>query len=128
MRLIPASLLQILFSVRPERQPMEQMQYYLLFRWFAGLGIGNLAWVPPVISKNRDRLLTAEMPRKVMAAVRAHREVAPLLSDNHFPAGGTLVKARTSMKSFQPKPEGTPPAPETHPEVTRPETAPLRPA
>ena len=52
---------------------MEQMQYNLLFRWFVGLGIDDAVWVPTVFSKNRDRLLTTEMSRKVMAAILAHR-------------------------------------------------------
>lgn len=108
-RLIRASLLQILFSVRSERQLMEQMQYNLLFRWFVGLGIDDPVWVPTVFTKNRDRLLTTEMSRKVMAAILAHREVAPLLSDEHFSVDGTLVKAWASMKSFQPKAEASPP-------------------
>jgi transposase len=136
-RLIRASLIQILFSVRSERQLMEQMQYNLLFRWFVGLGIDDPVWVPTVFTKNRDRLLTTEMSRKVMAAILAHREVAPLLSDDHFSVDGTLVKAWASMKSFQPKtgdtsPDddpGGPPGPdataEDHPEPTKPETAPM---
>src|SRR5919107_2983123 len=78
-RLLRAALIQILFSVRSERQLMEQMQYNLLFRWFVGLGIDDAVWVPTVFSKNRDRLLTTEMSRKVMAAILAHRQVAPLL-------------------------------------------------
>ena len=108
-RLIRASLIQILFSVRSERQLMEQMQYNLLFRWFVGLGIDDPVWVPTVFTKNRDRLLTTEMSRKLMAAILAHREVAPLLSDDHFSVDGTLVKAWASMKSFQPKATDTPP-------------------
>ena len=137
-RLIRASLLQILFSVRSERQLMEQMQYNLLFRWFVGLGIDDQVWVPTVFTKNRDRLLTTEMSRKVMAAILAHREVAPLLSDEHFSVDGTLVKAWASMKSFQPKPEisppddegpGDPPSPDTtaadQPEQTQTETDPM---
>jgi transposase len=108
-RLIRASLIQILFSVRSERQLMEQMQYNLLFRWFVGLGIDDPVWVPTVFTKNRDRLLTTAMSRKVMAAILAHREVAPLLSDDHFSVDGTLVKAWASMKSFQPKADDTPP-------------------
>jgi len=108
-RLIRASLLQLLYSVRSERQLMEQMDYNLLFRWFVGLGIDDPVWVPTVFTKNRDRLLTTEMSRKVMAAILAHREVAPLLSDEHFSVDGTLVKAWASMKSFQPRPEGGPP-------------------
>jgi hypothetical protein len=80
-----------------------------LFRWFVGLGIDDPVWVPTVFTKNRDRLLTTEMSRKVMAAVLAHCEVAPLLSDDHFSVDGTLVKAWASMKSFQPKADDTPP-------------------
>jgi len=88
---------------------MEQMQYNLLFRWFVGLGVDDPVWVPTVFTKNRDRLLTTEMSRKVMAAILAHREVAPLLSDEHFSVDGTLVKAWASMKSFQPKGTEAPP-------------------
>ena len=136
-RLIRASLIQILFSVRSERQLMEQMQYNLLFRWFVGLGIDDPVWVPTVFTKNRDRLLTTDMSRKVMAAILAHREVAPLLSDDHFSVDGTLVKAWASMKSFQPKPgdtppdddPGSPPGPEAstedHPAPPEPETDPM---
>ncbi|MFX0543169.1 IS5 family transposase [Roseovarius sp. S4756] len=102
-RLIRAGLLQILFSIRSERQLMEQMDYNLLFRWFVGLGIDDPVWVPTVFTKNRDRLLTTDMSRKVMAAILAHPEVRPLLSAEHFSVDGTLVKAWASMKSFQPK-------------------------
>ena len=48
---------------------------------------------PAVFTKNRDRLLTTDVARKVLAAILAHRDVAPLLSDEHFPVDGTLVKA-----------------------------------
>jgi hypothetical protein len=85
------------------------MDYNLLFRWFVGLGIDDPVWVPTVFTKNRDRLLTTDMSRKVMAAILAHREVAPLLSDEHFSVDGTLVKAWASMKSFQPKADAAPP-------------------
>ena len=108
-RLMRASLIQILFSVRSERQLMEQMQYNLMFRWFVGLGIDDPVWVPTVFTKNRDRLLTTDIARKFLAAILAHREVAPLLSDEHFSVDGTLVKAWASMKSFQPRPEAAPP-------------------
>ena len=134
-RLIRASLIQILFSIRSERQLMEQMQYNLLFRWFVGLGIDDPVWVATVFTKNRDRLLTTEMSRKLLAAILAHRDVAPLLSDEHFSVDGTLIKAWASMKSFQPKATGTPPddedpgdpptaAPDAHsPDRPQPETA-----
>lgn len=121
-RLIRASLIQILFSVRSERQLMEQMQYNLMFRWFVGLGIDDPVWVPTVFTKNRDRLLSTEMSRKVMTAILAHREVAPLLSDEHFSVDGTLVKAWASMKSFQPKPVSTPPDDEGPGDLPGPDT------
>ena len=108
-RLIRASLIQILFSVRSERQLMEQLHYNLMFRWFVGLGIDDPVWVPTVFTKNRDRLLTTNMSRKVMAAILAHREIAPLLSDAHFSVDGTLIKAWASMKRFQPKADAGPP-------------------
>jgi transposase len=124
-RLMRASLIQILFSVRSERQLMEQMHYNLMFRWFVGLGIDDPVWVPTVFTKNRDRLLTTDMSRKFLAAILAHREVEPLLSDEHFSVDGTLVKAWASMKSFQPRQEGVPPdddapgnAPATRPDQT----------
>lgn len=103
-RLLRASLVQILFSIRSERQLMEQLQYNLLFRWFVGLGIDDPVWVSTVFSKNRDRLLNTDIARKFLAAILAHDKVAPLLSDDHFSVDGTLVEAWASFKSFRPKP------------------------
>lgn len=102
-RLLRAALIQILFSIRSERQLMEQLEYNLLFRWFVGLAIDEPVWVPTVFSKNRDRLLTTDIARKLMAAILAHEKVAPLLSDDHFSVDGTLVEAWASFKSFKPK-------------------------
>ena len=118
-RLLRAALVQILFSIRSEMQPMEQMQYNLLFRWFVGLSIDEAVWVPTVFTKNRDRLLNADIARKLMTAILAHEKVAPLLSDDHFSVDGTLVEAWASFKSFKPKataggaepPDGDPPPP-----------------
>ena len=74
-RLLRASLIQLLFSVRSERQLMEQMRYNLLFRWFVGLGIDDPVWVPTVFSKNRDRLLTTDIARKFLAAILVSNEL-----------------------------------------------------
>ena len=104
--LIRAALLQILFGVRSETQLMEQLAYNLLFRWFVGLSIDEPVWVPTVFTKNRDRLLNADIARKLMAAILAHEKVAPLLSDDHFSVDGTLVEAWASFKSFKPKASG----------------------
>jgi len=53
-KLLRALLLQAFYSVRSERQLMEQMNYNLLFRWFVGLSVGEPVWVPTVFSHNRD--------------------------------------------------------------------------
>ena len=105
-RLIRASLLQVLFSIRSERQLMYQVHHSNLYRWFIGMGIDDDAWDPTVFSKNRERLLNTEIARKVMAGILEHPKVAPLLSDEHFSVDGTLIKAWASMKSFRPKDEG----------------------
>jgi transposase len=102
-KLLRASLLQAFFSVRSERQLMEQLDYNLMFRWFVGLGIDDPVWDATVFTKNRDRLLDAEVAAKFMAAVLAHREVKPLLSSDHFSVDGTLVEAWASLKSFRAK-------------------------
>jgi len=102
-RLLRASLLQAFFSVRSERQLMEQLDYNLMFRWFVGLGVDDAVWDATVFTKNRDRLLDAEVAAKFMAAVLAHREVRPLLSSDHFSVDGTLVEAWASLKSFRAK-------------------------
>lgn len=102
-RLLRAALVQILFSIRSERQLMEQLEYNLLFRWFVGLSVDEPVWVPTVFTKNRDRLLTTDMSQKLMAAILAHEKVAPLLSDDHFSVDGTLVEAWASFKSFKRK-------------------------
>jgi transposase len=118
-RLLRAHLLQALFTIRSERQLMEQIDYNLLYRWFVGLGIDDPVWVPTVFTKNRDRLMDADVAAKFMAELLAHKDVRKLLSDEHFSVDGTLIEAWASMKSFQPrpdaaapeKPDGDPPPP-----------------
>lgn len=52
-----ALLLQVLYTIRSERQLMEQLDYNLLFRWFVGLGVDDAVWERTVFCANRDRLL-----------------------------------------------------------------------
>jgi transposase len=111
-RLLRALLVQAFYSVRSERQLMEQLDYNLLFRWFVGLGIDDPVWDVTVYTKNRDRLLAGEIAAKFMTAVLERPEVKALLSDEHFSVDGTLVEAWASLKSFRPKDgSGEPPAP-----------------
>lgn len=102
-RLLRASLLQAFYTIRSERQLMEQLDYNLLYRWFVGLGIDDPVWVPTVFSKNRDRLLEADVAKQFLKRLLAHQEVSPLLSDEHFCVDGTQLQAWASMKSFVPK-------------------------
>ena len=87
-----ALLLQAFYSIRSERQLMEQLHYNLLYRWFVGLGVDDPVWVPTVFTKNRDRLLEAAVARKFLAELLAHRDVRALLSDDHFSVEGTQVQ------------------------------------
>ena len=110
-RLLRALLLQAFYTIRSERQLMEQLHYNLLYRWFVGLGVDDPVWVPTVFTKNRDRLLAAEVASKFLAELLAHKEVRVLLSDEHFSVDGTQVQAWASMKSFVAKDgSGEPPS------------------
>jgi transposase len=110
-RLLRALLLQAFYTIRSERQLMEQLHYNLLYRWFVGLGVDDPVWVPTVFTKNRDRLLEAEVARKFLSELLAHKEVRVLLSDEHFSVDGTQVAAWASMKSFVAKDgSGEPPS------------------
>ena len=102
-KLLRASLLQAFYSVRSERQLMEQIEYNLLYRWFVGLGVDDPVWDHSTFSKNRDRLLDADVAAKFLDAVLRHPKVKRLLSDEHFSVDGTLIEAWASMKSFRPK-------------------------
>jgi transposase len=110
-KLMRALLLQALFSVRSERQLMEQITYNMMFRWFVGLSLDAPVWDVTVFTKNRDRLLQGDIARAFLAAILADPAVTPLLSDEHFSVDGTLIEAWASMKSFKPKDgTGEPPA------------------
>ena len=111
-RLLRASLLQAFYTVRSERQLMEQIDYNLLFRWFVGLGIDDPVWDHSTFSKNRDRLLDADVAARFLEAVLRHPKVKRFLSDDHFSVDGTLVEAWASLKSLRAKDgSGEPPAP-----------------
>jgi transposase len=111
-RLMRALLLQAFYGLRSERQLMERLEFDLLFRWFVGLGIDDVAWDQTSFGKNRDRLLAGDVAARFLAEVLADAKVKRLLSSEHFSVDGTLIDAWASMKSFRPK-DGSaePPAP-----------------
>jgi transposase len=111
-RLLRATLLQLLYSIRSERQLVERIEFDMLFRWFVGLSIDEKVFDASTFSKNRDRLLTQEIAQGFLASLLALPEVKRLLSAEHFSVDGTLLKAWASMKSFRPKDgSGEPPSP-----------------
>jgi len=108
-KLLKASLLQAFFTIRSERQLVEQIGYNLLFRWFLDMALDEKPWNATVFTKNRDRLLKAEISAHFFAAVLAQARRKKLLSSDHFTVDGTLLEAWASIKSFRPKdgpPEG----------------------
>ena len=102
-KLLRAQMLQMLYSVRSERLLMEEMDYNLLFRWFVGLNADEEVWDATTFTKNRDRLLEAEVAKEFLARVVEQARAKSLTSDEHFTVDGTLLEAWASAKSFQPK-------------------------
>lgn len=105
-KLLRAMLLQVLYSVRSERQLMEQVQYNLLYRWFIGLSMDDKVWVPTVFTKNRQRLIQHGAVLAFFEQVLAQAEQRNWLSKEHFSVDGTLIQAWASHKSFVPKDSG----------------------
>lgn len=99
-RLLRASLLQVLFTIRSERQLVEHIEYNLLYRWFVGLDIDEAVWDHSTFTQNRDRLLDKEMAGYFFAGVKELASWPSLSSDEHFSIDGTLLDAWASHKSF----------------------------
>src|SRR3569833_563950 len=102
-QLLRALLLQAFYSIRSERQLMEQLDYNLLFRWFVGLSMDAPVWDASTFSKNRERLLAGDVAQRLLAAVVDQPRIKALMSNEHFSVDGTLIQAWASHKSFQPK-------------------------
>ncbi len=100
-RLLRALLLQIFYTIRSERMLMEQLDYNLLFRWFVGLNMDEPVWDATVFSKNRDRLLEADVAKLLFQLVLQEAKASELVSDEHFTVDGTLLEAWASLKSFK---------------------------
>jgi transposase len=106
--LLRASLVQVLYTIRSERLLMEELDYNLLVRWFVGLSMDDVVWDHSVFSKNRNRLLDADIAQQFLQHVVGLAREQNLLSDEHFTVDGTLIEAWAGQKSFVKK--GTPPA------------------
>jgi transposase len=102
-RLLRATLLMVLYSIRSERQLMEQMNYNLLFRWFVGLEMDDAVWDVTVFTKNRERLLSGAISQQLLESVLVEARAHDLLSEEHFTVDGTLIQAWAAARSFQDK-------------------------
>lgn len=114
-KLLRALLLQILYTVRSERQLIEQLDYNLLFRWFVGLSMDDPVWDVTVFTKNRERWLAGEVAQAFFNAVLDQARSHDLLSAEHFTVDGTLVEAWASLKSFKRKGEDSQTPPDDDP-------------
>jgi len=110
--LLKATVLMALYSIRSERAFCEQLNYNLLFKWFLDMRIDQPAFDATTFTKNRQRLLEAEVADEFFAAVVAQAKLRRYLSSEHFSVDGTLLEAWASHKSFKPKagPPSQPPA------------------
>lgn len=108
-RLLKASVLIALYSVRSERAFCEQLDYNLLFRWFLDMNVLEPSFDPTVFTKNRTRLLRHQVGQQLFDAVVVQADDRGLLSDEHFTVDGTLIEAAASLKSFKRR-DGDPPA------------------
>jgi transposase len=108
-RLLKASLLIALYSVRSERAFCEELEYNLLFRWFLDMDPIEPSFDPTLFTKNRQRLLKHEIGQQLFDEVVGRAHARGLLSDEHFTVDGTLIEAAASLKSFKLK-EGEQPA------------------
>jgi transposase len=102
-RLLRAQLLMALYSIRSERQLMEQLNYNMLFRWFVGLEMDDPVWDVTVFSKNRERLIAGQASEQLLLSVLEEAYEQQLLSEEHFTVDGTLIQAWASRRSFKPK-------------------------
>src|SRR5215470_2210495 len=108
-RLLKASLLMSLFSVRSERAFCEALDYDLRFRWFLDMDLVERSFDHSTFTRNRKRLLDAHVSRQFFDAVVSQADRLHLLSDEHFSVDGTLIEAAASLKSFRPKDKPPPP-------------------
>jgi transposase len=101
--LLKATVLMAMYSIRSERAFCERLNYDLLFKWFLDLPIDAKAFDPTTFTKNRKRLLDAEIADRFFEAVVRQAKLRRYISSEHFSVDGTLLEAWASHKSFKPK-------------------------
>jgi len=104
-RLLKASPLIALHSVRSERAFCEELDFQWLYHWFLDMSLMEPSFDPSVFTKNRQRLLKHDVARQFFDEVVRQADGLGLLSDEHFSVDGTLIEAAARLKSFRPKDE-----------------------
>jgi transposase len=102
-RLLKASLLMALYTIRSERMFCEQLDYNLLFRWFLNMELDEPSFDHSSFTTNRNRLLKHEVAGEFFRQIVAQAQALRLLSNEHFTVDGTLIEAWASLKSFKRK-------------------------
>src|SRR6201981_3162844 len=82
-RLLKASLLMALYTVRSEGLLCEQLDYNLLFRWFLDMELDEASFDHSSFSANRDRLLEHEIGGDFFRRIVAQAQARGLLSNDH---------------------------------------------
>ncbi|MDT0635945.1 IS5 family transposase [Spectribacter hydrogenoxidans] len=108
-RIIRALLLQVLYSIRSERQLVEQIRYNMLYRWFVGLSLDDAVWDASTFSKNRERFVDHRVTGQLLEQVVSVARRRKLLSEEHFSVDGSLVEAWASMGSYRRKDDDSDP-------------------
>ena len=111
-RLLKASLLMALYTVRSERMLCEQLDYNLLFRWFLDMNWDEPGFDHSSFTRNRARLLEHDVAGEFFRTVVEQARALKLTSDEHFTVDGTLIEAWASLKSFKRKAGGPSDTPE----------------
>ena len=101
--LLKSTVLMAMYSMRSERAFCERLNYDMLFKWFLDLRIDAASFDATTFSKNRQRLLDADVADEFFAAVVRQAKLRRYMSSDHFSVDGTLLEAWASHKSFKPK-------------------------
>ena len=102
-RLLKATVLMALYTIRSERQFCEQLDYNMLFRWFLDMDMLEERFHHTTFSKNRQRLISHDVAKLFFGLVVQQARTAGLMSREHFTVDGTLIEAWASFKSLRRK-------------------------
>jgi transposase len=107
-RLLKASLLIALYSVRADRMFCEMLDYNILFRWFLDMSLEERGLDQSNFSRLRTRLVKSDLASRFFDAVVSEARKRGLMSDEHFTVDGTLIEAWASTAKSLRRKDGPP--------------------